>query len=76
MSTVLAYLDAGSGSMILQALLGGAAGLFVAVKMFGVRLKKTLFFWRRDEDAAPQSTPAHRAPVGEATPKAEVKTGA
>ena len=53
MSTVLAYLDPGSGSMILQALLGGAAGLFVAIKMFGVRIKETLFFWRKNEDEAP-----------------------
>ena len=44
MATLLAYLDPGSGSMILQALLGGVAGLFVAVKMFGVRIKETLFF--------------------------------
>jgi hypothetical protein len=75
MSTVLAYLDAGSGSMILQALLGGAAGLFVAVKMFGVRIKNTLFFWRKDEDA-PQSTPGVKTPVGEPAAEAEVKTGA
>ena len=50
MATLLAYLDPGSGSMILQALLGGVAGLFVAVKMFGVRIKETLFFWRKDDE--------------------------
>ena len=74
MSTVFAYLDAGSGSMILQALLGGAAGLFVAVKMFGIRVKKTLLFWRKDEDA-PEGAPAASAPVSEAAAEAEVKTG-
>lgn len=74
MSTVLAYLDAGSGSMILQALLGGAAGLFVAIKMFGVRVKKTLFFWRKDEEA-PESKPVPSAPVGEPAPEVEVKSG-
>jgi hypothetical protein len=57
----LAYLDAGSGSMILQALLGGAAGLFVAIKMFGVRLKNTLFFWRKDEAETPAEAPAQKA---------------
>jgi hypothetical protein len=35
---VLAYLDPGSGSMLLQALLGGIAGLAVAFKMFGRRI--------------------------------------
>lgn len=75
MSTVLAYLDAGSGSMILQAILGGAAGLFVAVKMFGVRLKNTIFFWRKDEDEAPEPE-APKAAVPEPSAKAEVKTGA
>ena len=29
-----AYLDAGTGSMILQLLLGGAAGLLLAVKLY------------------------------------------
>jgi hypothetical protein len=71
MSTVLAYLDAGSGSMILQAILGGAAGVFVAIKMFGIRVKNAIFFWRKDEepaDAAPSPPAAKNAP------KTEVKT--
>jgi hypothetical protein len=75
MSTVLAYLDAGSGSMILQALLGGVAGLFVAIKMFGIRVKKTLMFWKRNEEPA-KSTPPPQPPVAETAPNAEVKTGA
>lgn len=33
-----AYLDPGSGSMLLQALLGGAAGLAVLVRLFWRRL--------------------------------------
>ncbi len=32
------YLDAGSGSLILQALLGGAAGILVAFKAWKARL--------------------------------------
>jgi hypothetical protein len=44
---VLAYLDPGSGSMLLQALLGGLAGFAVAVKMFGRRLFSYLMFWKR-----------------------------
>ena len=76
MSTVLAYLDPGSGSMILQALLGGAAGLFVAIKMFGVRIKETLFFWRKNEDEAPAAADkAPTATVPEPAPEPKVKTG-
>jgi hypothetical protein len=32
MSTILAYFDPGSGSLLLQTILGGSAGLFVLVK--------------------------------------------
>jgi hypothetical protein len=35
---IVAYLDPGSGSMLLQALLGGIAGAAVAFKMFGKRI--------------------------------------
>lgn len=34
----LAYLDAGSGSLIVQAVVAGAAGAAVAVKLFWRRL--------------------------------------
>lgn len=34
----LGYLDAGSGSLILQAILGGAAGVAVAFKAWNARL--------------------------------------
>ena len=48
---VLAYLDPGSGSMVLQALLGGTAAVLVSIKMFGKKVFRTLFFWRKhDED--------------------------
>ena len=70
MSSVLAYLDPGSGSMILQAMLGGVAGLFVAIKMFGVRIKETLFFWRKNDDKAP----ARKATVPEPASEPKVKT--
>jgi hypothetical protein len=35
---IFGYLDAGSGSLILQAILGGAAGLLVAFKAWKARL--------------------------------------
>jgi len=49
MDAVFAYLDPGSGSMILQAILGGVAGLLVALKMFGRRMVSFFTFWKRDE---------------------------
>jgi hypothetical protein len=54
---VFAYLDPGSGSMILQALLGGFAAVMVSIKMFGKRVFRTLTFWRdHDEDESPTAT--------------------
>lgn len=44
---IAGYLDPGSGSMILQAVLGGAAGVAVAFKMFGRRVLDVVFFWRK-----------------------------
>lgn len=40
---IFGYLDAGSGSLLLQAILGGAAGILVAFKAWKARLtgKKT-----------------------------------
>jgi hypothetical protein len=38
----LAYLDAGSGSMILQMLVGGIAAVGVTLRMFWGRIKSTL----------------------------------
>ena len=40
MRWVVGYLDAGSGSMIMQALAGGVAGLAVAGKLYWRRLKR------------------------------------
>jgi len=54
---VLAYLDPGSGSMLLQMLLGGIAGVMVSIKMFGKRVFRMLTFWKSHEDE-PAETPA------------------
>ncbi|MGD2042261.1 MAG: hypothetical protein PVJ28_01315 [Acidimicrobiia bacterium] len=35
---IFGYLDAGSGSLILQAILGGAAGILVAFKAWKARI--------------------------------------
>lgn len=45
----LAYLDAGSGSLIVQAVVAGAAGMAVAVKLYWRRLTGR---FRRRADAS------------------------
>lgn len=51
MDPVLAYLDPGTGSVILQALLGGIAGVALTLKLFGRRILS--FFRRRPPSEAP-----------------------
>ena len=62
----LAYLDPGSGSMILQMLLGGIAAIAVSIKMFGKKVFKTFAFWKKDE---PET--AEPAVVADAEPEKE-----
>ena len=57
MSTVLAYLDPGSGSMILQIIAGGLAAVAVTAKLYWNRLLKFLRI-RKDE---PETSPAEPA---------------
>ncbi|MFZ5876950.1 MAG: hypothetical protein ACOYXU_11155 [Nitrospirota bacterium] len=45
-----AYLDPGSGSMLLQLLLGGVAGLAVVVKLFWRRLLAFFGVKKTDQD--------------------------
>lgn len=42
-SQAFAYLDPGAGSMLLQIILGGIAGLMVFGRMFWKKLKRGLF---------------------------------
>lgn len=51
-----AYLDPGTGSIILQALLGGAAGVAIAGKLYWRRFL-VLIGVRRDEPPAEQGKP-------------------
>ena len=44
-----AYTDPGAGSMLLQLLLGGAAGLFVAFRMFKDRIRRFFGFGKDDD---------------------------
>ena len=54
---IFGYLDAGSGSLILQAILGGAAGILVAFKAWRARLmgKRASADATGDTDAAATS---------------------
>jgi hypothetical protein len=47
---LLAYLDPGSGSMLLQVVLGGIAAVGVALKLYWYRIKAILGFGKREED--------------------------
>lgn len=47
---VYAYLDPGSGSVLLQALLGGVAGTIVAAKLYGHRILVRLGLRREEVD--------------------------
>ena len=51
MRFVVAYLDAGSGSMIMQALAGGVAGMAVAGKLYWRRLKRVFVRRQVNDDA-------------------------
>jgi hypothetical protein len=44
------YIDPGSGSLLLQALAGGVAGIAVAFKLYWRRLKRALRFGRGREE--------------------------
>jgi hypothetical protein len=51
MRLALGYLDAGSGSLILQALAGGFAGVAVVGKLYWRRLKRVFVRRGAGEDA-------------------------
>jgi hypothetical protein len=52
----IAYLDAGTGSMLLQLLVGGIAAIGVAAKFYWRRVLKLLRI-RKDEPDAAESRP-------------------
>ncbi len=51
-----AYLDPGSGSMLLGLVASGMAGIVVVFKTFGHRIKSTLMFWKKDDAAVAEPT--------------------
>gem|GEM_PF-1180613 len=56
---LFAYLDPGSASALLAAVLAGIAGAGAAIRTYGAKIKERLFFWKKDEPAA--ATPAASA---------------
>jgi hypothetical protein len=63
MQTLFAYLDAGSGSMIAQILVGGFAAAGVAIKMYWKKIKSV--FSRGDDEASPATTRVTEASADE-----------
>jgi hypothetical protein len=55
-SPAQAYLDPGTGSMILQIVLGGVAGILVAGKLYWSRLKEFFGFSTGDAETTEEST--------------------
>lgn len=55
---IFAYLDPGSVSAALAAVLAGIAGIGAAIRTFGHNFLSKLMFWKKDEPAAepPAST--------------------
>ncbi|MBI1803910.1 MAG: hypothetical protein HYR77_05525 [Ignavibacteria bacterium] len=47
---IFCYIDPGTGSMILQILLGGVAGLWMIIKLFGHRIKTMLGLSKKEEE--------------------------
>jgi hypothetical protein len=52
MTTVLAYLDPGSGSMMLQIIAGGLAAAAVTAKVYWARILRLLRIRKPEEEAA------------------------
>ena len=50
MSSIVAYLDPGSGSMIIQAVVGGLAAAAVSFRLFGRRILTFLRIRKPSED--------------------------
>ena len=56
MTTVLAYLDPGSGSMILQIIAGGLAAVAVTAKLYWNRLLRFLHIKKDEPETAEAET--------------------
>lgn len=57
MGAALAYIDPGTGSMLLQVIVGGVAAAAVGLKLFWSRLLGFFRIRRRDEEPKARSAP-------------------
>jgi hypothetical protein len=48
---LFAYLDPGSASALLAAVLAGVAGIGAAIRTYGTNFLRKLMFWKKDEPA-------------------------
>jgi len=53
----MAYIDPGSGSLLLQLILGGVAGLFVILKLYWHRFLAVLGLRKKEEEPKEESEP-------------------
>jgi hypothetical protein len=66
---LFAYLDPGSASALLAAVLAGIAGIGAALRTYGKDFLSKLMFWKKSEPAGEQSeTPGDSPPAGVAQP--------
>ena len=66
---LLAYLDPGSASALLAAILAGVAGIGAALRTYGKNFFNKLMFWKKDDDGAPAAEkPSDAADVAEDKP--------
>ena len=66
---IFAYLDPGSVSAALAAVLAGIAGIGAALRTYGSNFKNKLMFWKKDEPApeTAATTAAADAPEDKST---------
>lgn len=66
---LFAYLDPGSASALLAAILAGVAGIGAAFRSYGKRIKSIVMFWKKDEPVADGPAIDHSAePSGPSKP--------
>lgn len=67
---LLAYLDPGSASALLAAVLAGIASAGAVIRTYGRKIKNALMFWKKDEPETESATATDASTVG--TPAATV----
>jgi hypothetical protein len=65
MDAVVAYLDAGSGSLLLQLILGGFAAVAVSAKLYWNRILRFLRIRKPEDEPAAEALPADAADAPE-----------